>query len=82
MISSENNERISISRFEPTSNVNQDNDNKTDLPISFSIPTSATPNSEQIDNKNSDKPVVNSDLLLFRFHRVAKPCYRKSLFLH
>lgn len=64
MISSDNNERIRISRFEPTSNVNQDNDFKTDLPTPFSIPTSATPNSEQIDNKNSDKPVVNSDLLL------------------
>ena len=51
MISSDNNERIRISRFEPTSNVNQDNDFKTDLPTPFSIPTSATPNSEQIDNK-------------------------------
>ena len=36
----------------------------TDIPTLLSISTSATPNSELIDDKNSDKQVVNSDLLL------------------
>ena len=64
MNTSDNNEKVSNYHFEPTANGNQDNESMTDIPTLLSISTSATPNSELIDNKNSDKQVVNSDLLL------------------